>query len=137
MALAVLAAGALGCNSNVCSGVATCYGGQASQCQNVPGCAAAPGCLVNPVNGLDCPTATTQNDCLVNLVVTGCSWSNGVCSGPCSGATDQATCQSMPSCSWSACTGKPKACDAYSADSCPTSSLGCYVGTSQNGVVGE
>jgi hypothetical protein len=41
----------------------------------------------------------------------------------------------MPTCSWSACTGNAKSCDAYSADSCPTSPLGCYV--DQAGAIGE
>jgi hypothetical protein len=132
-ALAVLAA-TLGCNSNICAGVATCYGDRQSQCQNVPGCAPTPGCMVNPVVSQDCPTAATQDAC---LVLAGCSFSNGVCSGPCSVATDMATCQSTPGCSWSACMGKPKSCGAYSADSCPTSPIGCYVTASPNGVIGE
>jgi len=132
-ALAILAA-APGCNSNVCAGVATCYGDQLSQCQNVPGCAPTPGCMVNPVIGQDCPMATTQNACTVSGA---CGWSNGVCSGPCSGAADKATCLSMPTCSWSACMGQAKSCDSYSADSCPRSPLGCYVTANQNGVIGE
>jgi hypothetical protein len=54
VAVLVGLAAALGCSSNVCVGVATCYGDQASQCQDVPGCAPTPGCMVNLVNGQDC-----------------------------------------------------------------------------------
>jgi len=129
--LGVFAIAALGCNSNICAGVATCYGDQASQCQKVPGCAATPGCMMSPVLGQDCPMATTEAACAPSGL---CSWTNGACSGPCSTAKDQATCQSMATCSWSACTGTAKSCDAYSADSCPTSPLGCYV--DQSGGIG-
>jgi hypothetical protein len=135
-ALAVLAA-ALGCSSKMCAGVGTCYGDQASQCQKIPGCAATAGCVVNPTLGLDCAAETTQQACLSDVLAVTCTWANGACSGPCNAATDMATCQGIPECSWSACTGTPKSCDAYSADSCPTSPLGCYVTTDQNGRIFE
>jgi hypothetical protein len=130
--LAVVAA--LGCNSSVCSGVATCYGDQLAQCQDVPDCAPTPGCMVNPVISQDCPTAATQTAC---LVLSGCSWSNGACGGPCSAPADRATCLDTLGCSWSACTGNPRSCGDYSANSCPTSPIGCFVGMSESGVVGE
>jgi hypothetical protein len=130
--LGVFALAALGCNSNICAGVATCYGDQASQCQKIPGCMSTPGCMMSPILGQDCPMASTASACTVSGH---CSWSNGTCRGPCTAAQDQVTCESMPTCSWSACTGSAKSCDDYSADSCPTSPLGCYVG--QNGAIGE
>jgi hypothetical protein len=131
-ALAIVAA-ALGCSSKMCAGVGTCYRDQPSQCQKIPGCAATPGCVVNPTLGLDCAAEITQDSCLSDVLAVRCTWANGACSGPCNAATDTATCQSIPECSWSACSGTPRSCDAYSADSCPTSPLGCYVTTDQNG----
>jgi hypothetical protein len=129
--LIAAAAIAIGCSSKTCNGVASCYGDRASQCQSIPGCAPTPGCMVNPILGEDCAAATTQNACLVDVLAVSCTWANGTCSGFCNAATDMATCQSIPECSWSVCTGTPRSCDAYSADSCPTSPIGCYVSTNQ------
>lgn len=135
--LALVAAAALGCSSKSCGGIATCYGDQPAQCQKIPGCTATPGCVVSPALGLDCAAELTEATCLANVLPDGCTWANGKCSGPCNAATDMATCQNIPECRWSACTGAPRTCDHYSADSCPTSPLGCYVTTDQNGRVFE
>ena len=133
LAALVLVAAALGCSSKTCAGIATCYGAQPAQCQKLQGCAATPGCIVNPVLGADCAAEVTEDTCAAEVVAVTCTWANGTCSGPCNAAPDMATCQSIPECSWSTCTGAPKSCDLYSADSCPTSPLGCYVTTEQNG----
>ena len=133
LAALVLVAAALGCSSKICAGIATCFGDQASQCQKIPGCAATSGCVVTPTLGADCSAEITEDTCVADVPAETCTWANGTCSGPCNAATDIATCQSMPECSWSTCTGVPKSCDLYSADSCPTSPLGCYVTNEQNG----
>jgi hypothetical protein len=135
LAALVLVAAALGCGSDkICAGVATCYGDQASQCESISGCTAAPVCMTNPTLGEDCAIAATQESCLINFTATDCAWSNGVCSGPCSQAQDPASCASSPwACSWSACSGTPKPCSAYSANSCPASNIGgCSVTTVPN-----
>ena len=93
--------------------------------------------MVDPIYGPDCPSATNEAACKAILAITGCTWSKGACTGPCRDAKDQVTCQSMLGCNWSACTGSPKPCETYSADSCPTTPLGCYVTTNPTGVVGE
>jgi hypothetical protein len=133
--LVVLAVGAWGCrDAQLCQGVATCYGAEASTCQKLPGCAPTAGCMISPTVGADCPTATTAAGC---AALASCSWANGSCSEPCSAAADQATCNAMTLCSWSACTGVPVACGKFSANSCPTSPLGCFVGNNPNGTIGE
>ena len=136
LAALLLAVAALGCDTTttVCGGIATCYSTQASRCGNPQGCTSTPVCMTDPSFGQDCALATTQDDCLVNVTAKFCVWSNGVCSGPCTQALDMATCQSTPTCTWSACSGTPKPCSAYSVASCPTSDLGgCSVMTFQNG----
>ena len=107
-----------------CAGVATCFGAQPAQCQNVPGCDPTPGCMLNPVTGDDCMTAATQADCASRA---GCDWSNGTCLGACNLIGDQPTCDGTGGCIWSVCTGTPASCGTYTADSCPRSPLGCYV----------
>jgi hypothetical protein len=135
LAALVIAAASLGCDTSktLCGGIATCYSDQGAQC--LPGCTPKPVCMTNPKVGQDCATAATETDCLANILATGCQWSNGVCSGPCSQATDTASCQAVTwACSWSACSGNPKPCSAYSAAACPTSALGgCSVVTVPNG----
>ena len=135
-ALAMLAA-ATGCSSKACGGVASCYGDKPAQCQNIPGCTATPGCILNPTLGLDCAAELTQDACLSDALSPPCTWANGKCSGPCNAATDMTTCQNIPQCNWSVCSGTPKPCDAYSADSCPTSPVGCYITTDKNGRIFE
>jgi len=131
LALIIAAALLPACKDNrVCGGFATCFGAQPSQCQNIPGCSATPGCMLNPVTGDDCMTATTQADCAARSAIAGCAWANGACAGFCNAITAEAMCTNATvDCIWSACTGMPKPCDQYSADSCPRSPLGCYVAT--------
>ena len=122
--LVLLLVVAAGCRNDHCSGVATCFGASASQCQDVPGCAATPGCVGNPINGSDCLRPTAELDC---LNVDGCSWNGTACFESCTLIADRTTCEAEPRCLWSACTGKPRPCASYDSDSCPISPLGCYV----------
>lgn len=127
LSVLVLVLACCGCHSaGVCSGEATCFGANVAQCQNVPGCVATAGCMVNPVTGPDCATGVTAAEC---SAISGCGYSSMSCTGPCSGLPSQSTCEAMPTCIWSVCTGTPKPCTSYSSDSCPTSPLGCFVDT--------
>jgi hypothetical protein len=53
-----------------------------------------------------------------------CLWLDGACTTLCETLTDVVSCRAGPSCLWLACSGKPRACEEFSGDACPTW-LGC------------
>ncbi len=122
--LAFLSVG-LGCRrTDFCAGAPTCFGAEAAQCRNVPGCLSAPVCVLDPLRGVDCSSPSTEVDCMNSG---DCTWSAGLCGESCGRIPDLPSCVSTPSCVWSACSGRARACRLYSADQCPISPIGCYV----------
>ena len=53
-----------------------------------------------------------------------CAWLDGRCTTPCQTLTDHDSCRAGSGCLWLACSGKPRACEEFSGDACPTW-LGC------------
>jgi hypothetical protein len=53
-----------------------------------------------------------------------CAWLDGKCMTPCQMLTDHDSCRATAGCLWLACGGKPRACEEFSGDACPTW-LGC------------
>jgi hypothetical protein len=111
-------------NRGLCTGAPTCFGGEASQCQHVPGCAPTPGCVLQPILGVDCTSPPTEAACLKSGF---CAWTSAGCREACGAISDRTVCEATTNCLWSACTGLAKACRLYPVDACPVSPTGCFV----------
>ena len=132
-ALVILAADALGCTNQICTGSPITCAGNADRCASIPGCSAVPACQYEGrATDRDCDELLTEASCQATTN-SSCAWSASRCVSACGTLIDPQMCADFDPgrgfpCIWSTCSGIPDKpyCNRYPPDQCP-STLGCAV----------
>jgi len=121
-------AGVVGCTSGAssCSGTPSCSSFGSTQCSATAGCSVLQVC---GGTASACSTNSNSGSCSAS---TGCSWGGtsscqGTYTAACTNFTDQTSCQTQGTCSWSSgtCTGTASSCTNYSDQNSCQTQAGC------------